>query len=123
MISKIDEHIESYNPSVSHYRREHAPNRRYISPDFTVVDYTNDKSKDTEDEVIFSADMQKVIMLPFMQGIKTCAFTRRLVTFHQTFAPLGTQQGKAHPQKVRSVIWHEAIAGRSAADVTSAFRL
>ena len=27
---KIKQHIESYNPAVSHYRREHAPNRRYL---------------------------------------------------------------------------------------------
>ena len=61
--------------------------------------YTSDKVKATENEVIFSADILKVIMLPFMQVVKSCAFTRRLVTFHKTFAPLSTQQGKAQPQK------------------------
>lgn len=31
----IKEHIETYHPQLSHYNREHAPNRRYISPDVT----------------------------------------------------------------------------------------
>lgn len=35
-IDCIDGHIEQFNPSVSHYRREHAPNRRYISSDITI---------------------------------------------------------------------------------------
>lgn len=39
---KIDErdinaHIESFHPEVSHYRREHAPNMRYLSSDVTIT--------------------------------------------------------------------------------------
>ena len=30
--------IELYEPDIPHYRREHAPNRRYISSDLTVSD-------------------------------------------------------------------------------------
>jgi len=37
-----------------------------------------------------SVDMQKVIMLPRLPGVKTCVFTWRLVAFHETFAPRGT---------------------------------
>ena len=33
----IVKHIESYQPAVSHYRREHAPNRRYLEPHLTVI--------------------------------------------------------------------------------------
>ena len=36
--SKIKAHIESYHPSVSHYRRQHAPFRRYLSPEISVTD-------------------------------------------------------------------------------------
>ena len=32
----IKAHIESFNPSISHYRCEHAPNRRYIQSDITI---------------------------------------------------------------------------------------
>ena len=34
--SIIINHIESYNPSIAHYRREHAPNRRYLPNDVTI---------------------------------------------------------------------------------------
>ncbi|CAG9773557.1 unnamed protein product [Ceutorhynchus assimilis] len=38
----IRQHIESFNPSISHYRREHAPNRRYLPSDVTIVMMYND---------------------------------------------------------------------------------
>lgn len=34
--SIIVTHIKKYNPQVSHYRREHTPNRSYISPETTL---------------------------------------------------------------------------------------
>ena len=34
----IRNHIESYHPTVSHYRRAHAPNRRYLPSDDTIID-------------------------------------------------------------------------------------
>ena len=33
---KVTNHILSFNPSISHYRRAHAPRRMYISPEFNV---------------------------------------------------------------------------------------
>lgn len=30
-------HIESFNPEVAHYRREHAPNKRYLPSDLNIV--------------------------------------------------------------------------------------
>lgn len=33
----IKEHIESFNPSISHYRREHAPNTRYLPSDISMT--------------------------------------------------------------------------------------
>ena len=32
----VDDHINSFNPQLSHYRREHAPNRRYLPSSLTV---------------------------------------------------------------------------------------
>ena len=32
----ITEHINSYNPSISHYTRVNAPFRRYLNPDITI---------------------------------------------------------------------------------------
>ena len=66
---------------------------------------------------MFSVDMEKVIMLPRMPGVKHCIFTRRLAGYHMTFAPLGEKQ-QAKPY---GIIWHEAIRDRKAEDVTSTF--
>ncbi|XP_033111161.1 uncharacterized protein LOC117112195 [Anneissia japonica] len=33
----INNHIKSYHPCISHYRREHAPNRLYLPPDVTIT--------------------------------------------------------------------------------------
>lgn len=32
----IIDHINSFNPSISHYRREHAPNRKYLPSDINI---------------------------------------------------------------------------------------
>ena len=33
---QIKQHIQSFNPSVSHYRRKHAPLRLYLPPELTI---------------------------------------------------------------------------------------
>lgn len=192
----IKDHINSYHPAVSHYRREHAPLRKYLPSELTLQGlYTDFVSKHPgvckkeryrktlksmnisfaklgeeecevctehdqhklqhaddeitgcpdctawaqhmersgiarawyksekerpreEDEAIVSVDMQKIIMLPRLPGIKSCVFTRRLVQFHQTFAPLG---GKRSKDSVIGVVWDESLSGRNAEDVASAY--
>ena len=167
-MAPIHEHIESFNPTISHYRREHAPMRRYLPSDITVkLLYTDFKEKhnikcsdetyrkevklknisyaklgeeqcehcllhdvhtkaehqatanlgdnnpdqdcpicqkwedhklrvgrgrhhykadaakeQTDDLSIRSVDLQKVIMLPRMPGVKTAVFTKRISIFH-----------------------------------------
>jgi len=85
--------------------------------------YQDDVARTKEaDEVIFSVDMQKVIMMPRMAGVKSCVFTRRLIVFHETFAPSG-KKGRCGTSKqpVYSIVWHEGISGRNADDVASAY--
>ena len=36
VLEKVNAHIMSFNLSISHYRRKHAPNRLYISSEFNV---------------------------------------------------------------------------------------
>ena len=189
----IQEHIKSFNPSISHYRRAHAPNRLYLGNDLTIremhedfrvkhpdvpcsyvtygrqvremnisftklgeeqcevcetynlhthdgdpcttcmnwtehnekakesrISYQSDAEKSTSnsdpDTRYASVDMQKIILLPRMPGMKVCLFTRRLVVFHLTFAPLGKTA-----EKPTGIIWHEGISGRSAEDIASAY--
>lgn len=193
----IHTHVESFHPCVSHYRREHAPNKRYLPSDITIQsmykDFTEKHSKfkcsydlyrsivsemkisftklgheecesceffrlhDTnhskenlvndcgdcikwkchidkanaarqkyredgkiandEKDVVFSADLQKVIMLPRMDTFKIAVFTQRIIAFNQTFAPVG----KKHKENPLAVVWHEAITGRKKEDIVSAF--
>ena len=171
VLSQVRSHIYSFNPSISHYRQAHAPNRLYLAPELNIsfmfnhfsekypssnisyesyrrcikkenISFTklgkecesydeykqhmiehhksppNDNSdecetcishanhlklanmgrkyyaidrenKDDEDTTYLSSDMQKIIMLPRMPGVKTAIFQRRLTTYHQTFSPLG----------------------------------
>lgn len=57
--------------------------------------------------IIFSADLQKVIMLQRIYVFKTVLFTRRIIAFNESFVPLGKD-----PQcSPLAVLWHEATAG------------
>lgn len=52
--SKIDRdllnaHVESFKPNVSHYRREHAPNRKYLPSDLTITAMHKDFQKSHPD--------------------------------------------------------------------------
>lgn len=69
--------------------------------------------------IVRSVDLQKVIMLPRIPGLKTVCFTRRLIIFHETFAPVGVYKTAAKP--TQSVVWHEGIAGRKCEDIASTF--
>ena len=92
--------------------------------------YRKDRDTYPEDGVFyFSADMQKVIMLPRLPGNKTSVFTRRIILFHETFAPLVPEkkikaqwkkEGKAiRKEEVIGTVWHEGIHGRNDEDVCS----
>ena len=62
----------------------------------------------------FTADMQRVILFPKLTT-KENLFVNRLVTFNETFA--SKNPGKPD----YCILWYEAIAGRKAPDVASAF--
>ena len=199
----VRDHINSFNPSISHYRREHAPNRLYLPSEITITlmhddfkekfpdkkcsfttyrdtvrnmnisfiklgeeeceiclrrqiqcpngakqnegqlctcevcahykihiesanrareRYKADAVKDGNETSVKSVDLQKVIMLPRLPGNKTAIFTKRITTYHETFASVG--KGKRNSKgksKTISVVWHEGISGRSASDITSCF--
>ena len=81
-------------------------------------EYKKDNEGDP-DKAYYSVDMQKVMMLPRLPGIKTAIFTKRMVCFHETFAPLGSFKAENRPF---GIVWNEAIiSGRCAGDVASAF--
>lgn len=78
--------------------------------------YTIDAEKgENNDEVFFSADLQKVIMLPRMEEFKICIFTPRIIAFNESFVPLG----KKSKNKPIATLWHEVIAGRKKEEIIS----
>ena len=77
--------------------------------------YTQDKESG---QFAVAIDLQKVLILPYMNQHKTAIFTPRLVTFNETFARLG-QATPSNPNV--AVLWHEAISGRSASDIASTY--
>lgn len=193
----INEHIDSFNPTVSHYRREHAPNRLYLPSDVSVtLMYEDFKSKfpdikvsydsyrvcvkqknisfaklgqeecemceefnlhddghnednfqegcgvcdkwqlhinlavksrelyqeqanlsSNADTVYVSVDLQKVIMLPRIDGFKRVIFSKRLIAYNESFVALGSTK-KLPPF---AVLWNESISGRNKEDIISAF--
>jgi len=82
----------------------------------------NAEKKWSDDTSVRSVDLQKVIMLPRMPGMKTAAFTKRIIAFHETFALMGsTKKNEFTRKKNISVVWHEAIAGRKAEEIAATF--
>ena len=54
--------------------------------------YKMDSEKKSEGHTVYlSVDMQKVIVLTRISRMKTAVFTKRLIVFHETFAPLGVK--------------------------------
>ncbi|KAK4887418.1 hypothetical protein RN001_003689 [Aquatica leii] len=75
------------------------------------------KSKMISDTLFFSADLQKVIMLPRIEMFKSVIFTPRIIAFNESFVPLGT-----NPKfKPVATLWHEVVAGRKKEEIISCF--
>lgn len=51
--TSIQKHIESYHPTISHYRREHAPNVRYLPSDITIKDMHKNYNKKEKKNVSY----------------------------------------------------------------------
>ena len=70
--------------------------------------YKQDTDTDCSSQcAVFSADLEKVVMLPRLDMFKKVFVTRRIIAFNKSCVPLGSKQ-QIRPL---AVIWHEAIAG------------
>ena len=67
-----------------------------------------------EEVVCFTADMQRVIVVPKFTT-EEHLFVSRLINFNETFA------SKTPGKLGYCILWHEAIAGHKAPDVVPAF--
>lgn len=58
-------------------------------------------------------------MLPRMDGFKAALFTRRIISFNESFVPFGkTSKNSSEPL---AILWHEGITGRNQEELTSTF--
>ncbi|XP_055855008.1 uncharacterized protein LOC129918451 [Episyrphus balteatus] len=53
--NSIKAHIESYHPTISHYRREHAPNIRYLPSDISIVDMHKDYNEKEKKNISYES--------------------------------------------------------------------
>jgi len=79
--------------------------------------YENDRDHPQPNTVYVSADLMKVILLPYLRKYKAAAFTPRLVTYLEAYTPLGNAAGLLNYISV----WHEAISGRRCWNLASSF--
>ncbi|GFR99965.1 tubulin beta chain [Elysia marginata] len=87
----------------ANYKKKHLERR-----DLVRAAYQADVEKTNEQREIFtSVDLQKVMVLPRLPGVKSCAFIRRTTAFNGTFSGLGRSSNNI------AVIWHEAVSGRN----------
>lgn len=78
--------------------------------------YKEDAEKKWEDgELVYSVDLQKVIMLPRCDMFKSVIFAQRLSVYNESFVPVG----KNRKEKAVAVLWHEATMGRKKEDIIS----
>ena len=81
-------------------------------------EYKKDVEENVDENKFYSMDMQKIIMLLHLPGIKTALFTQRIFVINQTAAPLGGGASKGSWKPI-GFLWHEAIQGRNDVDVAS----
>ena len=133
-----DKHLEDIHKLDKHELSNPDENEKYGKPIFVdcadCVDfefhintatearerYREEKNREwTDNEKVESVDMQEVIMLPRLPGLKVVVFCKSIAVFNESFAPVGgSKNGK---DKTTGVLWHEEIRGRSVADVASTF--
>ena len=81
----------------------------------TKIAYKIDSEKiNCTKEAFFSVDLQKVIMLPRLPGVKTVAFIRPIIAYNETYAPLCDKNLLPGKTAIHfAITWHEAKWGRS----------
>ena len=74
----MQQHIESFEPGIAHYRRAHAPHCLYLDPSLTITDLYDDYKKTCE------KDSRKTLSLS--------SYQRKLKKLNISFAKLGHEQ-------------------------------
>lgn len=99
----------SYNTHCNRYKTA----RKYYQQDAELS-----KSSENSSKAFFSADLQKVVLLPRLEMFKIAIFCPRIIDFNESFVPVGSSTR----EKPYAVLWHEGISGRKKEDIISAYR-
>jgi hypothetical protein len=83
-------HIDKASQARNEYRRDAQTNR-------------------SNAHVVFSVDLEEVIMLPRIDMFKAAVCTRRIIAFNESFVPVGTKQNLSP----MAALWHEGTSGRT----------
>ena len=75
---KMEEHINLFEPGISHYRREHAPHRKYVDPSLTINDMYDCYQKSCEQAS--------------ESALSKSSYTRKLKNMNISFAKLGHEE-------------------------------
>ena len=94
-----------------------------IKAQISLLKYKEDSLKvNTDKESYFSVDLQKIIMLPRLPGVKTVAFTKRIIAYNETFAPLGNKKiVKEKSALPVAITWNQGKGNRSAQEICSTY--
>ena len=98
-----------FSPTVSHYRREHAPNRLYLSSELTITDMHNDFLKKNPNMKMSYDSYRQVVSKGLILSLGRKSWTQR------NFAPLICalvaprvasvfKVQKLHPRKVGATV-------------------
>lgn len=119
-IHKEEKHKDEPDPSDRHCEEcvQHHEHMESVKSARAEYRANADRTWETN-ELVVSADMMRVTMLPVLPH-KQCFFTRRLVCFNETFSVL-KGKGKNDTKGSIAILWHEAIAARDAQDVASCY--
>ena len=74
----MQDHIETFEPGIAHYRRAHAPHCLYVDPSLTIIDMYEDYKKETV------KDGRKTLSMS--------SYQRKLKKLNISFAKLGHKQ-------------------------------
>lgn len=119
----FDKHNPSHNKDNLDETCDHC--LTYMSHKLKYTETREEYKKDGElahikpEEVFYSLDLQKVIMLPRIDQYKAGIFCTRVITFNESFVPIGNLT-RAHVPF--AALWNECVSGRNQEDIISTFR-
>ncbi|KAF0299924.1 Lysine--tRNA ligase [Amphibalanus amphitrite] len=80
-------------------------------------EYRREADRDwTEDEIVVSVDMMKVVVIPII-NVKPCYFVPRLQVFNETFSVVMPEKDRSTRKALQReasvcIVWNEGVAGR-----------